>query len=295
MIKPSQRFLERTDLINTGTDAQLAAALSGSNLLNAAEIIRYTYNSTTHSGGWSTSSIETFSTMVQNVILPPASQTTPTADQQYPFEANWGTSGEKFMLAAAVFLEDTTLYNDAKTLILSSACANLSGTISSTGQSSESGRDQQHTQLGLGNLVEAFTIIHQQYDPNDFFAELDNRLMAGLEYTAQYLMGGTVPYSEDFVRCDANLLGGPWPNISASGLTPIRPVYEAGYAHYVNVKGLSMPYTKALVRSAPTADASFTNGTKIQANTPDGPNPDDAIADGASFQTLRFRLENSGL
>jgi len=246
------------NLIDTGTDAQLAAALSGSNLLNAAEIIRYTYNSSTHSGGWTPSSVETFSTMVEDVLLPPASQTTPSADQQYPFQANWGTSGEKFMLAAAVFLEDTTLYNDAKTLILSSACANLSGTISSTGQSSESGRDQQHT-LGLGNLVEAFTIIHQQYDPNDFFAELDNRLLAGLEYSAQYLMGGTVPYSEDFVRCDANLLGGPWPDISTSGLTPIRPVWEAGYAHYVNVKGLSMPYTKALVSSAPTPTPTYSH------------------------------------
>jgi hypothetical protein len=255
-------LLERTDFINKGTDAQLAAALSGSNLLNAAEIIRYTYNDTTYSGGWSSSSISTFSAMVNNVILPPASQTTPSADQEYPFEANWGTSGEKFMLAAAVFLEDTTLYNDAKTLILSSACANLSGTISSTGQSSESGRDQQHTQLGLGNLVEAFTIMDQQYDPSDFFAELDNRLMVGLEYTANYLMGGTVPYSEDFVRCDADLLGGPWATISSSGLTPIRPVWEAAYAHYVNVKGLSMPYTKALVRSNLAADVSFTNGVE---------------------------------
>ena len=81
--------------------------------------------------------------------------------------------------------------------------------------------------------------------------------MAGLEYTAEYLMGGKVPYTEDFVRCDANLLGGPWATISTSGLTPIRPIWEAGYAHYVNVKGLSMPYTKALVRNIPAADVTF--------------------------------------
>ena len=76
---------------------------------------------------------------------------------------------------------------------------------------------------------------------------MDNRLLLGLEYTAKYLMGGVVAYDESFVRCDADLLGGPWSVISTSGMTPIRPVWEAGYAHYVNVKGLSMPYTKALV------------------------------------------------
>jgi hypothetical protein len=185
--------------------------------------------------------------MVQDILVPPASLTNTTAAVAYPFEANWGTSGEKFMLAAAVFTENTTLYDYAKELILYSSCANLSGTISPTGQASESGRDQQHTQLGLGNLVEAFQITTNQYDPQDLFAELDNRLLSGLEYTAKYLMGGSVPYDESFVRCDADLLGGPWPVISSSGMTPIRPIWEAGYAHYVNVKGLSMPYTKALV------------------------------------------------
>ncbi|KAF4160321.1 hypothetical protein CNMCM6069_008671 [Aspergillus lentulus] len=269
----------KTLRVVNGTDGQLAAALSGSQLVNAAEIIRYTYPSSSYPNGWTSDSISAFSIMVQDILVPPASLTNTTAAVAYPFEANWGTSGEKFMLAAAVFTENTTLYDYAKELILYSSCANLSGTISPTGQASESGRDQQHTQLGLGNLVEAFQITTNQYDPQDLFAELDNRLLSGLEYTAKYLMGGSVPYDESFVRCDADLLGGPWPVVSSSGMTLIRPIWEAGYAHYVNVKGLSMPYTKAL----------------IQANTPDGQNPPTSIADNAAFETLRFRLENSGL
>ncbi|KAH8664561.1 chondroitin AC/alginate lyase [Xylariales sp. PMI_506] len=262
-----------------GTDGQLAAALSGSNFVNAAEIIRYTYSSSSYTNGWTAASVATFEGMVQNILIAPASLTNTTTAVSYPFEANWGTSGERFMLAAAVFVENATLYDYAKELILYSSCANLSGTISSTGQSSESGRDQQHTQLDLRNLVEAFTVMTNQYDPHDFFAQFDNRLMAGLEYTAHYLMGNSVTYDASFYRCDANLLGGPWSTISTSGLTPIRPIWEAGYAHYVCVKGLSMPYTKAL----------------IQANTPDGQSPATAIADGAAFQTLRFRLPGCGL
>lgn len=111
-------------------------------------------------------------------------------------------------------------------------------------------------------------------------------------------MGGTVPYTSSFARCDANLLGAPWATISTSGMTPIRPIWEAAYAHYVNEKGLSMPYTKALVRDPLTNQ--FANGgwltmVQIQAHTPDGQSPSTSIADGAAFQTLRFRLQNSGL
>ncbi|GFF29960.1 hypothetical protein IFM61606_10450 [Aspergillus udagawae] len=233
----------RTLKVVNGTDSQLAAAISGSRLVNAAEISRYTYPSSSYPNGWTSDSISAFSTMVQDILVPPASLTNTTAAVAYPFEANWGTSGEKFMLAAAAFTENTTLYNYAKELILYSSCANLS------------------------------------VRPPRPISELDNRLLSGLEYTAKYLMGGSVPYDESFVRCDADLLGGPWPVISSSGMTPIRPIWEAGYAHYVNLKGLSMPYTKAL----------------IQANTPDGQNPSTSIADNAAFETLRFRLENSGL
>lgn len=83
------------------------------------------------------------------------------------------------MLTAAVFMENITLCGYVKELILYSSWANLSGTISPTGQASESGRNQ-HTQLGLGNPVEAFPITTNQYDPPDLFAELDNRLLSGL-------------------------------------------------------------------------------------------------------------------
>lgn len=64
-------------LIN-GTDAQLVAALAGTQFVNAAEIIRYTYS------GWAESDISTFEDMILNIFYPPASQTTPTAVHPYP-------------------------------------------------------------------------------------------------------------------------------------------------------------------------------------------------------------------
>lgn len=64
-------------LIN-GTDAQLVAALSGAELVNAAEIIRYTYS------GWTKSDITMFENMILKIFYPPASQTTPNAVDPYP-------------------------------------------------------------------------------------------------------------------------------------------------------------------------------------------------------------------
>jgi hypothetical protein len=65
------------ELIN-GTDAQLVAALSGAELVNAAEIIRYTYS------GWTKSDIATFENMILKIFYPPASQTTPSTVVPHP-------------------------------------------------------------------------------------------------------------------------------------------------------------------------------------------------------------------
>ncbi|KAK2768511.1 hypothetical protein FQN54_000366 [Arachnomyces sp. PD_36] len=261
-----------------GTDAQLAAALDGSNLVNAAELIRATYNSSQYPSGWASADISTFTNMVTQVLVPPASQTEPSEVQPYPFYANWGSSGEKFMLAAGVFTENTSLYEEAKDLILNSACSNLSGSISPTGQNSESGRDQAHTQLGLGNFVEAFTTLRNQNDEQDWFSMLSNRLATGLEYTAKFLQNETVPYDPSFYRCGADLVGGPWDEISSDDIYPPRPVYELGYAIYQDM-GIELPFTKSL----------------IELNTPDGQSPSSSVADGSAFQTLRFRRGDSNL
>jgi len=138
------------------------------------------------------------------------------------------------------------MYEYGKSLISNSSCANLTGTINPVGQSSESGRDQAHTQLGLGNFGEAFQMAWNQGD--DLFSLLENRLLFGYEYTAQYNLGNSVPYDENFYRCDVALVGGPWPVISNVTRGEWRPIWELGYAHYVSIKGLSMPNTLQQVR-----------------------------------------------
>jgi hypothetical protein len=44
-------------------------------------------------------------------------------------------------------------------------------------------------------------------------------------------------------RCDANLLGGPWADISDVHRGQFRPIYQLAYSYYVQLKGLEMPWT----------------------------------------------------
>lgn len=75
-------------------------------------------------------------------------------------------------------------YNAGISHDTSAPCSGLSVDIIASGQSSESGRDQAHTQLGLGNLAESCTISANQYS-EDLWSLLSNRLLAGYEYTAE--------------------------------------------------------------------------------------------------------------
>lgn len=54
-------------------------------------------------------------------------------------------------------------YNAGISHYTSAPCSGLSVDIIASGQSSESGRDQAHTQLGLGNVAESCTISANQY------------------------------------------------------------------------------------------------------------------------------------
>ncbi|KAJ7587957.1 chondroitin AC/alginate lyase [Mycena floridula] len=241
-------------------DMQLASSLGPFMMTNAAEIIRYT------SAGWTTSGISSFSSMLNNVFYPRLNNHTGVQ-----YQANVGTGNTKAMMAFGVFTENTTMYNEAISLYSNEKCSGLSLDISSTGQSSESGRDQGHSQLGLGNLAESSQIAWLQ-GTNDLFSLLSNRLMAGFEYTAKYNLGNTVSYDASFQRCDANLLGGPFKTISTTGRGTFRPIYELAYAHYVSTQGLSMPYSLQIINKVVTEEGNS------------------SPADGSGWGTLKYRL-----
>ncbi|MFD2243793.1 cellulose binding domain-containing protein [Flectobacillus roseus] len=207
-----------------GSEVQLTAGQQGFRWANAAEIIRSSY------GGWAQTDIAQFENMLKTKIVPHI--------EMYG-DANWGGGCIKAMMAIGVFCNDTALYNSALNAFDNHACTSLSKIIASSGQNTESGRDQVHAQINIGHLSEVAQVAYNQ--GIDLFASLDNRILTGFEYTAKYMLSNEVPYSSSIYRCTM----GPWSTISATNrtLAELIPMYELVYNHYVNIKGLSAPYT----------------------------------------------------
>lgn len=215
----------------TGADRRLLASIVSQKWLAGAEIIRHT------NAGWSQTGIDNFSNMVRNVIYP--------VTRQYG-GGNWGTAAVATNMAIGVFLDDQAIFDEAVNAFKHGAqtqCDNgVSTYIAASGQNSESDRDQDHSQLGVGHLGAAAEIGWQQ--GLDLYSYLDNRLLAGFEYLAKYNTGQSVPYTPT-TQCDGT------PNtsiVSAIGRGNLRPIYEMVWNHYENRMGLAAPYSKLAVR-----------------------------------------------
>ena len=178
--------------------------------------------------------------MVRRAMLPVIEKF--EADSPYA-NGNWGHIVNRLQMACAIFLEDQSLYQHAVDVYLhANDNGSLPNYISETGQCQETGRDQGHAQLGLGAMCEICEMAWEQGD--DLWGALDNRLMKGIEYTAKYNLGYDVPF-ETWTDCTG--LYNDWTEPGAMGRGRIRCIYDLPYNHYVNRKGLQMPYTKKVL------------------------------------------------
>lgn len=211
-----------------GRDRELGASLGGFKLINAAELLR-------HSGsGWTRESADRFGECVRHAIVPAVRGFAPHAN------GNWGTGCLKTMMAAGVYLDDRALFDAAVAYFLrgaGNACL-TNYVVNAAGQCQESGRDQQHAQLGLGHLADACEIAWAQ--GLDLYGAFGNRLLAGFEYTAAYNLGGEVP----FVRHVDTTGKYRWGGISEDGRGALRPIYERVWSHYALRRGLPAPHTR---------------------------------------------------
>jgi len=181
-----------------------------------------------------------WSDMVRRVMLPMMDQF--EADSPYT-NGNWGAIVNRCRMACAIFLEDSALYSASVNYYLNAwDNGSLQHYISETGQCQETGRDQQHVQLGLGALCDICEMAWTQ--GNDLYGAFDNRLMKGLEYTARYNLGFDVPF-ETWTDCTG--LYCYWTEPGSMGRGRIRDIYRTAYSHYTKCCGLKMPYTKRLL------------------------------------------------
>ena len=84
----------------------LCAGLQGFMLINAAEIMRYTYQDNQYVKGWSEADTKSIEGMFRNVFLPVLT----TFVQAKPYaNGNWGGSVNKMVMAIGIFCNDEPL------------------------------------------------------------------------------------------------------------------------------------------------------------------------------------------
>jgi hypothetical protein len=173
----------------------------------------------------------------------------PVIDQFYneqPYtNGNWGAIVTKTYMAAAIYLDNDYMYDRANFFFYH---ANDNGSIKNyisgeTGQIQESGRDQGHSQLGLGALATICEEAWQQGD--DLYAALDNRLLKGFEYVARYNLGDDkIPFTK---WQDITGKYDDWNVVSTQGRGKFIPIYAMVYHHYVQLKKIPMPYCAQVI------------------------------------------------
>ena len=209
-----------------GRDVQLSAGLNGFKFANAAELMRHTYPT------WKPADVAQFERLLKEAIYPPIQNFALFAN------GNWDAACMKTMMAIGVFCDDGELF-DRAVRYYRSGKGNGRLThyvINEAGQAQESGRDQQHTQLGLALLAETCEIAWNQ--GVDLYGESDNRLLKGFEYTARYNIGQDVP----FAACVDTTGKYRHTKISADGRNKLRPIYEMVWNHYQNRCGIPAPF-----------------------------------------------------
>lgn len=221
-------------------DAPLCASLQGFILVNAAEIMRYTYTNETYTNGWNTRDTEIIEKMFRDVFYPVL--TTFFGRKPYT-NGNWGIAAAKAQLSFGIFLNDRKLYDSAIDFFYhGDDNGSLPNYIAESGQSQEAGRDQQHAMLGIACFADMAEVAWTQ--GIDLYGALDNRIMKGYEYLAKSNLGYDIPFItwKDKTGKYSDLL-----TFGKDGMGRFRSVFEIAYNHYVERKGFEMPYTKLVL------------------------------------------------
>lgn len=204
----------------TGRDAQLLVGLNGFKFVNAAEIMRYN-----NGGQWSATDITNTENWFKNKWIP---WLLPTGAPTGALDGNWGMAALKCQAAIGVFTNDQSQFNSGISG-LTSGCASIQDSIKGDatylGEETETGRDNGHWQLAIGDMAEGAQVGFNQ--GRDLFALGGNRLLAAFEYFCKYQLGTNVNYTP-WKTC---LTAKNYKAISPRS-TVYRPIFELILNHY---------------------------------------------------------------
>jgi len=224
--------------------------------------------------GWAPEDFARFKTMMANFVYPSCHEFLIRHDDTpiTHYWANWDLCNMIAIEAIGVLCDDHAKFDEAVDYFKHGAG---NGSIEHAipfvypgglAQWQESGRDQEHTQLGVGMMAMFCQIAWNQ--GLDLYSYDDNRLLKAAEYVARYCLWQPVPYTpynnEDHVNqywpSDPYGYGGDRGRMQ-------RPIWELIYNHYVVLQGLKAPAVSALAAlyrpEAMIHDDNFGFGTLI--------------------------------
>lgn len=205
--------------------------------------------------------------------------------------SNWPLCNVLSLMSIAILCDDVFLYNQAMSFvkydqvgtfpksgkrtadpILNDGCTEFwgnlivdvkdtdleTGAYGQMGQMQESGRDGGHAAMALGLAVDIAQTAWNQGD--DLYSYMDNRLAAGIEFTAASTLGTQgLPWTNyKYVDCRT-----AWHNgwlMTGYATAETRPYWATVIGHYEGVKGVHMPWAEKAYANSP-ADAGPTGGT----------------------------------
>ena len=243
----------------SGHDARLLIGMGGLGFCNAAELIRHS------EAEWEAEDQKRFEQMLRTIFYSEIEDFHPSAN------GNWDASMIQTMLAMGVFLDDRAMFDRAVDYFLHGKGNGAIGNyFNAFGECQESGRDQAHTQMGLGFLGCACEIAWKQ--GVDLYGAVDNRLALGFEYTAKYNLGEDVRY-EPFKSFDGRY---HYQKLSSDSRGRFSPIYERIVHHYHGRLGLDMPSSCQVAKERRPEGFSSTHtpwGTLMFCGLPNGLNP----------------------
>ncbi|MFF3921282.1 RICIN domain-containing protein [Paenibacillus lactis] len=294
--------------VTGNADRYLAAGLNGYQLANAAEIMR----------DYPGFDVPRMQNMLLNVFYKPLNERFLIGNEFgrdhndayiQNYWANWDLCNMAATVAIGIFTDRRDIY-DIGIEYFKHGAGN--GSIYNAvpylhpgglAQWQESGRDQAHTQLGIGLMAVTSEMAWNQGD--DLYGWADNRFMRAAEYVAKYNNGDdNVPFATYEWGSGTNGAVQRHTGISAAGRGELRPIWEMIYNHYANRKGLPVPHIAAraqLLRPEGGPNASHAStfdqlgfGTLLYTRPPGGGDsavlPDGNIPDG----TYRFIVRHTG-
>ncbi|MCX5561179.1 alginate lyase family protein [Streptomyces sp. NBC_00038] len=226
--------------VTGNADRFLAAGIYGYQFANAAELMR----------GYDGFDLARFQKMLIDVFYPLNNQFLTGHNDACitNYWANWDLCNMNSILAIGILCDDRAKYDQAVDYFKNGAG---NGSIKNAvpfvyesqglAQWQESGRDQGHTMMGIGQLGAFCEMAWSQGD--DLYGYDDSRFMKAAQYVAKYNLGQEVTFTKYSWRSGQG--AGKYNEqtvIAAQDRDQLRPVWDVLHYHYARRRRLSVPF-----------------------------------------------------